>query len=221
MIFLSNNNIRDSSNKINILSVKNSKDLKNFYKFPFQLYKNNPSSPIIQMAFARITVDGVKARNIYAKVIQNRLSSDSLRAEALYQIGCFYYSRKEYGLADSMFSEAKKKYTIEKILHMSALSTFNRQNIKKTQSISGATNKYKNNVKYTLQVGAFSTLLNAKKLFLAMEKIYNNVSIKKETVRGTVYHKVRIETFSTRDEARRYGEKYLREMDIKFTVVVQ
>jgi ribosomal protein S18 acetylase RimI-like enzyme len=42
MIFLLNNNVRDSSNKINIFSVKNSKDLKTFYKLPFQLYKNNP-----------------------------------------------------------------------------------------------------------------------------------------------------------------------------------
>jgi tetratricopeptide (TPR) repeat protein len=181
-----------------------------------RLYRNNPSSPIIQIVYARIATDGVHAKNIYTKVIQNRLSSDSLRAEALFQLGCFYYSRKEYGLADSMFSEAGKKYTIDKIFHMSALSSFNRKNSKKFLSISNT-----DTIKYTLQVGAFSTLLNAKKMFIAMEKMYNNVSIKKETVRGAVYHKVRVETFSSKDEARNYGEKYLRNKNIQFTVVSQ
>jgi tetratricopeptide (TPR) repeat protein len=182
-----------------------------------RLYKENPSSAINQMTYARIITDGVEAKNIYTKVIQNSMSSDSLKAEALYQLGCFYYSQKEYILADSIFSEAKKKYTLHRILHMSALSSFNKKNYRKSQSVTVRTD----NIKYTLQVGAFSTLLNAREMLLDMKKICKNVSIKKESVRGTVYHKVRVETFSTRDEARKYGEKYLRNRDIQFTVVVQ
>ena len=72
---------------------------------------------------------------------------------------------------------------------------------------------------YTLQVGAFSSEENAKSLFRKMEKDFKHVSIKKERIKGTVFHKVRVELFADKEEALAYGEKHLKGRGINFRVV--
>ena len=72
---------------------------------------------------------------------------------------------------------------------------------------------------YTLQVGAFSSGENAKSLFRKMKKDFNHVSIKEEKIKGTIFHKVRVELFTDKEEALAYGEKNLKSRGINFRVV--
>ena len=72
---------------------------------------------------------------------------------------------------------------------------------------------------YTLQVGAFGSEDNAKKLYRKMQKDFEDVTIKKEEIKGKVFHKVRVELFTKKEDALAYGEKHLKNRGISFRVV--
>lgn len=78
----------------------------------------------------------------------------------------------------------------------------------------------KGNIFYTLQVGAFGAVDNARKLVAELKKDFTHITIKKEYAEGMLLHKVRIGLFPSEEAARDYGERLLRPRKLEFRVVV-
>jgi len=72
---------------------------------------------------------------------------------------------------------------------------------------------------YTLQVGAFTSKDNAKKLYNDLRRDFKNAFIKEETVNQKVFYRVRVGGFYSEAEALEFGEKKLREKGFNFRVV--
>jgi tetratricopeptide (TPR) repeat protein len=72
---------------------------------------------------------------------------------------------------------------------------------------------------YTLQVGAFSSSENANTMAKKMEEDFDNVSIIKEKEHKKIFHKVRIGSFTTHDEALSFGEKELKTKGVAYRIV--
>ncbi len=302
-------------------------------------YNKNPSSSKIQLAYARTVSNGMEAKELFRNITGSKTASDSLRSEAYFQLGRFYFCKEDYDSARSMFNKAQKLSASKRNSHMKALAAFNRgdyrtpetvwpakasdekkkergralyylgnmfyrqgkyeqayncykkasemedeawavpafagaclssyytgdtlfstilyDRIKKDfpslleaeqlkQAFSGSSKfietdinsredfgavdskvskkgdavaKVREKAAYTLQVGAFSSKENAKNLFRRMKKDFENVSIKKEKVKGKVFYKVRAEVFTNKEKALAYGEKHLKSRGIQFRVV--
>ena len=302
-------------------------------------YNKNPSSSKERLAYARTISNGMEAKKMYRDITGSKTVPDSLRTEAYFQLGRFYYCKEDYDSAKSMFNKAQKSSASKKNNHMKALAAFNKGDYRTPETVwlAGASdekkrdrgralyylgnmfyrqgkyeqayNCYKNaselmkerwtapafagaclssyytgdtlfstilydkikkkypsllegellrqtfsrsskfvetdidsredfgavenevskkgdegpkpsrTGKYTLQVGAFSSEANAKNLFQKMKKDFEQVSIKKEKIKGKVFHKVRVELFTNKEEALAYGEKYLKSRGISFRVV--
>ncbi len=309
-------------------------------------YKENPNSPDIQYAYAKIETNGLQACDLYKSIADNKAASSSLRSKALYRLGCYYFAKEEYDGARKAFVKAEKLVPAGAVKHLKAMAIFNkgdnraaellwletvskednvksanraryylgnafyqqgkyedayncfnkaRESKKKSWAVaalagaclaayhSGNTvrstilygqigkecpdllekellksikgnaasfseadveltedfgtieatepakakevkpppepEKKKSGVFYTLQVGAFGSSENARKLHKKMKKDFGHVTIKEETVKGNVFHKVRIGRFTQEEEALTYGENHLRGKEIAFRVV--
>ncbi len=62
---------------------------------------------------------------------------------------------------------------------------------------------------YALQVGAFSSEANAQALGKKLQKEFRDVEVIRETVNGTLFHKVRVGTFERKSTAEKFGKKRL------------
>lgn len=72
---------------------------------------------------------------------------------------------------------------------------------------------------YTLQVGAFGSVENATALQEKLEKKFDNVSVVPVTLSDQVFYRVRIGSFSSREEAETFGEESLEKEGIAFKSV--
>lgn len=302
-------------------------------------YREKPTSPKAQLAYAKTVSDGMEAEKLYKRITENQSAADSLKSEACFQRGLFYYCKEEYERAMRMFSKAQKLSAGTRNKHMKALAACNKgdnhsaepvwfsmtsgknkkrrgralyylgnmfyrqgkyeqaynffksasemdgeawvvpsyagaclssyyagdtlfstilyskiknkypslleeEQLKRTftgscgfvetdsdlhEHIAASANtifekgdavsKASEKAAYTLQVGAFSSEENAKCLFRKMKKKFENVSIKKEKLKESFLHKVRVELFTDKEEARAYGEKHLKSRGLTFRVV--
>lgn len=98
-------------------------------------YRKNPFLPIAQFAYARITPDGTKAKELYVKVIRNREAPDSLKAESLYMLGCMEYCKGNYEKANEYFNLVRKIVRGEKSGHVKALTALMRRNFNTAETI--------------------------------------------------------------------------------------
>ena len=302
-------------------------------------YKNSPSSPRVQLAYARTVTNGIEAQKLYKKIVANESAGESLKSKAYCMLGFLYYCKEDYDSARSMFNKAEKSSASEIHTHMRALAAFNRGDNRTPEAAwapiasddkkkdrhkalyylgnmfyrqgkyEQAYNCYKNasemknmawtvpaltgaclssyyngdtlfstilynqinkeypflletellkqtapghgrftetDIKsrddfgsvdsktserkqdaatnaekavYTLQVGAFGSEDNAKKLYRKMQKDFEDVTIKKEKIKGKVFHKVRVELFTKKEDALAYGERHLKSRGISFRAV--
>jgi len=89
-------------------------------------YKNNPNSPDVQYAYARIITDGLSARDLYKSIADNKAASDSLRSKALCRLGCYYFVKEEYDGARKAFVKAEKLVPADAVKHLKAMAIFNK-----------------------------------------------------------------------------------------------
>ncbi len=306
-------------------------------------YKQNPSDPPTWFAYAQILTSGTDAGSMYDSLARSKSVPDSLKAEALYRLGCLHYCNEEYKNAETAFIKAEKLNATSTISHGKVMAIFNRGDNRKAESIwlemvskgddrqavkkaryylgnafyqqgnyKEAYNCYntawefsdepwsvsaragaclaayhtgdtarskeiyaelikenplllekdllealftksvsfseediedlggrddfgavsgepevsvvkpvenKHGARYTLQVGAFSSVENARKLQKKMKKNFDHVTVVKEKIKGKEFHKVRIGRFTREDEALDYGNKHLKTRGYAFRVV--
>lgn len=72
---------------------------------------------------------------------------------------------------------------------------------------------------FTLQVGAFGSPENASNLQKKLSKNFENVTVFPVTNSDQVYYRVRVGSFSSREEADEFGKNRLEELEVKYQVV--
>jgi len=72
---------------------------------------------------------------------------------------------------------------------------------------------------YTLQVGAFGSVENAAKLQSALNKIFKDVTVIAVTLEEKVFYRVRVGTFSSREDAELFGNESLSKSGYSYKIV--
>lgn len=165
-------------------------------------YEKNPLHPLTQFAYARTMKNGEKAYSIYMKVVENSSADDSLKAEASYQIGCYFLCENISDSAYKMFSNAEKLYHSARYKNM--------MNI---------TEPEKNDIYFTLQTGAFSQRKNAERMLENLKIYFDTVNIIREWTNGKNLYKVLAGRFNNKNNALAFGEKHLSVKNIDFRVI--
>ncbi|MBD3393229.1 MAG: hypothetical protein GF418_13990 [Chitinivibrionales bacterium] len=82
---------------------------------------------------------------------------------------------------------------------------FEEQDIAARADFSAAAESAGRDAAYTLQVGAFASLANARKLWRTLRKDFDNVTISALRREGKTLHRVRVGSFATEEQAREFG----------------
>lgn len=121
-------------------------------------------------------------------------------------------------LPDSAVSEANEwKVAIEESDILSRAAS--NDHAVKEETAGTSTKKEDETTGFTLQVGAFSSAENAKRLANKLKKDFKTVSIIKTKTDNSVLNRVRVGSFNTEQEAVEFGEKNFRKKNIAFRVV--
>jgi tetratricopeptide (TPR) repeat protein len=91
--------------------------------------------------------------------------------------------------------------------------------IAKTEVDTPSFDQTENTDTYTLQVGSFTTMLNAKTLYNKLKSELPYTKIVEAVVKGVKYYRVRIGTFGSAAEAQQYADQEFRGRSISYKVV--
>jgi tetratricopeptide (TPR) repeat protein len=188
--------------------------------------ERNPLSPAVQLAYARVIVNGDSAVNLYRKVAENSTAHDTLRAEAMMKLG---HSRLLLGDRTGAASWFRKVGELHPDSHsivvLHAIEGLPRATADRIAKALPGTHPEKMTAfsngpqYYALQVGSFAVLDNAKKSVARFKPDFPATGIRPVVVDGTSLYRVRIGTFENENSAVSFGMEHLRPKQISFRAV--
>lgn len=174
-------------------------------------YQNDPGVLYLQ---ARITSNGIEAVKLYQSILTNFPSSE-WADDALFRIYQYYYAMGLYKTAEQKLNQLKKNYPHSPYIAKKDTE----QEVKKSPPPTLETKLPPKNGKYTLQVGAFSTLANAEKQKSMLLSFGQPIEIKSSVRNGRELYLVLVGTFATPEEAKNVGKALKARYDIQSMVV--
>lgn len=184
-------------------------------------YQNNAGILYLQ---GRLATDGIEAVKYYQMVVENFPQSE-WADDALFRIYQYYYALGLYKTAELKIQHLRKEYPNSPYVSVkmdTKLPAQDEKDVKvptredrlivsspqvEVKALEKDTTFTKSTGEYTLQTGAFSTLINAEKLRDFFENLNYKVEITSKVRSGKSMYLVWIGDFKTLDEARKVAKE--------------
>jgi cell division septation protein DedD len=179
-------------------------------------YQNNPGVMYLQ---AVLTTDGTEAAKLYQNIVDNFPRSE-WGDDALFKLYQYYYSIGLYKTAEQKLVQMKEEYPFSAYAAEQNPVAEKKPAAKEKPSIvkpTGTVQKFATN--FTVQVGAFSTLVNAGELKTKFEKEGYSSNIFTIVSHGKKLHKVWVGEFQTYDEAKKFTQQIKKKFNLMSIVV--
>ena len=168
-----------------------------------KLKQNSPDNPSTLFLDAILTKNGEDALNKYF-FLYNKFPDYEHSDEILYRIYLYYYSLGLYKTAENYLTELKKKFPASNLVKTKIQEKFEENS--KGEII--------DTIKYTIQVGAFLILDNAKKLSSMLSGKGYFTEITNKEIGGSLLNIVNCGKFLSEEEA----NEVLKELEQKFNI---
>jgi len=174
------------------------------------LIKRNPGDPSLLFLSALLTEDGTKANDKYLKIVKTFPKSKYADA-ALFRIYSYYTAIGNENEATIYRNKLKTEYPNSNYLSsLEKVSVSNSE--EKENEVTTTTVTKSGNYKFTIQVGAFSSVKNAESLKTELEDSGYEVEMIEKNVAGTVFNVLYLGKF----EDKKSAEKILEKVNIDF-----
>ncbi len=212
-----------------------------------ELLSKYPNDPGVLYLKALLTKDGQSALNQYKNIINNH--SDSKYApDSAMKIGEYFYAKGLYTQSANLLKNIPAKYPrynqmqrltdlminsfnaigesdsaryyglIIKSMFPTVDANINDDNRKLSQ-VFDFKKKVKKNGPYVVQIGAFSSKENAKRLKLQVSQLGHNVSINKVDSNGKTFYAVRINRYNSKLKAEKIGKDIKTKLGVSYRVL--
>jgi len=179
-------------------------------------FQNNPGVLYLQ---AILTTDGAESVNIYQSIVDNFPTSE-WADDALYKLYQYYYSVGLYKTAEQKFEQLKRDYPYSAYGSMDSPPEAKKPQVQEAPAeVKSPSPVAKFLTTYTVQVGAFSTLVNAEELKARFEKEKYTCNIFTVVQNAKRMHKVWVGEFQTYDEAKRFTGEIRKKFNLESIVV--
>ena len=183
-------------------------------------YPNNPGVLYLQ---ALVTPEGAEAVRIYQSIVDNFPRSE-WADDALYRVYQYYYALGLYRTAELKLDQLKKEYPESKYLQK-APGTPASAEIKQPDTVAAPEGKAAKTAEpagtFTLQVGAYTTQVNAEKQKLFFEDLGYAVEVGSKMKDNRSLFIVLVGTFASADEARAKATEFKQKYNIGSLVVTK
>ena len=190
-------------------------------------YQNHPGVLYLQ---GRLAANGVEAAKYYESVVDNFPRSE-WADDALYRIYLYYYSlglvrtaglkmlqiREEY--PNSVYARLKTPVVAQDTQMVFQPQIIDTPRMSQPKIV--GTPMQTSFGSYTIQVGAFSSIDNAKRLKAFFEELGYSVDVQNKVRGGRSLYLVWVGNFATADEARKFGAEVKTKHKIESIVVVK
>lgn len=203
-----------------------------------KLVKQNPNHPGVLYLQGRLSTDGIEALKFYQAVVDNFPKSE-WADDALYKIYQYYYAVGLYRTADLKWKHLKKEYPnspylkspLSKDIKPVEEDTINVRDIsitqpaikvekpKTTEFTADTLGQTTQSIVYTLQVGAFSTLENAKKQEKYFVDLGYQVEVTNKIRAGKSLYLVWVGNYSSAEEAAKFKEDFKQKYKVESIIV--
>ncbi len=183
-------------------------------------YPNNPGVLYVK---ALLTPEGAEAVRIYQGIVDN-YPKNEWADDALYKVHQFYQAIGLYRTAELKLNQLKKEYPTSKyLLTGGEVDTKNLPEEKETTSSATGNVQVKTLVQgqFSLQVGAYTTTVNAEKQKLFFEDLGYPVEVINKVKDGRSLFTVNIGNFTTYDEAKAGSAEIKKKYNIDSFVVTR
>jgi len=172
------------------------------------LIKRNPGDPSLLFLSALLTEDGAKANEKYLKIVKTFPKSKYADA-ALFRIYSYYTATGDENEAAIYHKKLKTDYPNSN--YLSSVEKVSAENSEANES-KVVTNSIPGNFKFTIQVGAFSSVKNAEVLKAELEDSGYKIELVEKNVAGTIFNVLYLGKF----EDKKSAEKILEKVNIDF-----
>ncbi len=179
-------------------------------------YQNHPGILYLQ---AVLTTDGTEATKIYQTIVDNFPQSE-WADDALYKLYQYYYSIGLYKTGDQKLQQLRRDYPYSPYANDQATPTeLPPPQPEPPAQLKPAGTVEKFQTKFTVQVGAFSTLQNAEELKGRFERENYSSNIFTIVRNGKKLHKVWVGEFQSQEEAKRFSAEIQKKFNLDCIVV--
>jgi len=188
-------------------------------------YPNNPGVLYLQ---GLVTPEGAEAVRVYQSIVDNFPRSE-WADDALYKVYQYYYALGLYRTAELKLDQLKKDYPTSK--HLSGTPAVTEGQPAEQTHADTAAPQVTRTVKpaepiqpgqqFTLQVGAYTTQVNAEKQKLFFEDLGYAVEVGSKLKDNRSLYIVLVGTFSSMEEARAKAEEFKQKYNIPSLVVTK
>ncbi|MBD3420554.1 MAG: hypothetical protein GF398_10590 [Chitinivibrionales bacterium] len=161
-----------------------------------QAYASAPNAPKALLGYAYIQPDGKSAAAKFQRLIDHEKAGDSLKANASKRLGDYYAIRKDWHNALEYYSLATR-YGVDQLLPQRIFAV-------RSKLVAQAPGVY------TLQIGSFGSIDNARSLKNELFQTLDNVYIQKVEIKSKPYFRVRVGSFASEADAEAFAHEKLR-----------
>ena len=212
-----------------------------------ELLSKYPKDPGVLFLKALLTIDGDSAINQYKEVLKN-FPESKYAAESAMKIGEYFYARGLYTqsanllknipinyprfpqmqrLTDLMINsfnaigeaDSAKYYALIIKSMFPAVETNIENKDNKLSQVFDFKKKAKQIGPYVVQIGAFSSKENAKRLKLQVSQLGHDVSINKVDSNGKIFYAVRVNRYKTKRRAEAIGKDIKSKLGVNYRVL--
>ena len=244
LIFLS---LKNAQNTELYLSLIKEGDFEGVKENLPELLSKYPSDPGVLYLNALLTIDGESAIEMYKDIIKNYPDSKYAAISAM-KLGEFFYARGLYTQSANLLKNIPMKYPrFEDMQRLTDLMINSFQAIgeadsakyyalviksmfpkietdikvsnKKLAQVFDFKKKTKSLGPYVIQIGAFSSKENAKRLKLQVSQLGHDVSINKVDSNGKTFFAVRINRYKSKRKAEEVGKDIKSKLGVNYRVL--
>ncbi|MCK9425463.1 MAG: SPOR domain-containing protein [Ignavibacteriaceae bacterium] len=172
------------------------------------LLKRNPEDPSLLFLSALLTEDGAKANEKYLKIV-NVFPKSKYADAALFRIFSYHTAIGDEKAAAAYLKKLKSEYPKSNYLPSPEKIAVENSEETIVQRIAPQKNE---NYRFTIQVGAFSDVKNAKALKVDLEDSGYEIDITEKNVAGTIFNVLYLGKF----EDKKSAEKVLDKVNLEF-----
>jgi len=183
-------------------------------------YLADPGNPAVKLIYAQTLTDGSDAKKLYEELAADPGAPDSLRAAACGRLAGAYRLAGDSARASDMEKRAMAALSPS----ASALAPKDTErtapaNTARPAAPSAEKPEARVDTVFALQVGSYADYANAKSRQEQLMKLFDHVRMQDAMVDGRTVYRVRIGSFTTREEAQAYGRRNMKNRGIGFSIV--
>jgi SPOR domain len=192
-----------------------------------RLQKSSPNDPGVMYLQALLMTDGSEAVRMYQSIVDN-FPRSQWADDALFKVYQFYYSLGLYRTADLKMAQLRKEYPTSRYISQAAVDDTTAQADEQdvpAGAVSDSVNSEGPPITevpsggFTLQVGAYSTQVNAEKQKVFFEDMNLPVEVINRVKEGASLYIVLVGNFATADDARAKGAEIKKSYNIDSMVI--